>query len=437
MIFRMHFWAGSSLVLSLLMLAPTRCTAIDWLHYQPYPELDGRIVHEVLIFGNNHTNSFVVLREMRITEGVVFDSKDLWHDWERIVDLGLFANVEVEAVASGEGVLVVVSVYERPRWFAAPIVDYDLEEKEITAGFRVHLRNVNGLNQQLRTKLVYGGRNSFTLNWSTPWLGKRRQSLDVDFGIDLPDPRENVLRSSRFAISATRFLGDFKVLRRGITPFVSIEVLRLEHSVPQLRINQLAPSIGIGYFRDSRNVRVDPQRGSFLSASGQYDVGWVTDDLTFIRSVLDGRKFVSFGSVVFAGRARTVLSRGEVPSYRKLGIGGPGSIRGQKQDVTYGDNIGLAAMELRFPLLPKRRFTLPLPFAPQRVRNFDLRLDGVLFADAGASWDDTPELRDATIFRGVGIGLRVFLPVLELARLEVAFDEEGRPTFYFREGNLI
>jgi hypothetical protein len=38
---------------------------------------------------------------------------------------------------------------------------------------------------------------------------------------------------------------------------------------------------------------------------------------------------------------------------------------------------------------------------------------------------------------GTGVGLRIFLPILELMRLEVAFDEDGSPTFYFREGNMI
>jgi outer membrane protein assembly factor BamA len=435
MILRTRAWLGTLLVLGLL--APSSGAALDWLHYEPYPELDGKIVHEVLVFGNNHTNSIVVRREMRLTEGSIFRSEDLWRDWERIVDLGLFANVEVEAVESGEGALVVVSVYERPRWLAAPIVDYDLEDGSVTAGFRVHLRNVNGLNQQLRTKIIYGGRDSFTLNWSTPWIGSVRQSLSLDLGVDLPGNHTDELRTSRLALSTTRFLGDFKKVRRGITPFVGLELLRRDGNAPAGKVNQLAPSLGLGYFRDSRNVRIDPRRGSLLSASGEYAVGWVTDDLSYLRSILDGRAFRSFGAFVIAGRARAVLSRGEVPPYRKVGIGGPGSIRGQVDTVDFGDNIGATSLEVRFPILGKRRFTLPIPLAPKRVRNFDLRIDGVLFGDAGSAWNDTPELRTARIFRGVGFGLRVFLPVLELARLEVAFDENGRPTFYFREGNLI
>lgn len=435
MIFRTRDRLGILLLLG--MLAPSASSALDWLHYQPYPELDGKIVREVLVFGNNHTKAIVVRREMRLTEGVVFQSEDLWLDWERIVDLGLFANVEVEAVESGDGVLVVVSVNERPRWFATPIADYSLEDRSITAGFRVHLRNVNGLNQQLRSKIVYGARNSFTLNWSTPWIGSLRQSVGIDLGVDLPGGESDELRSSRLALSTTRFLGDFKRVRRGLTPFVGLEILRRDGTAPSGRVNQLAPSLGLGYFRDSRNVRIDPRRGSLLSASGEYAVGWVSDDLSYLRSFLDGRAFRSIGAFVIAARARAVVTRGEVPPYRKVGIGGPGSIRGQVDTVDFGDNVGTSSLELRFPILGKRRFTLPIPLAPRRVRNFDLRIDGVFFADVGSAWNDVPELRRATLYRGGGVGLRIFLPVLELARFEVAFDEEGNVTFYFREGNLI
>jgi hypothetical protein len=38
---------------------------------------------------------------------------------------------------------------------------------------------------------------------------------------------------------------------------------------------------------------------------------------------------------------------------------------------------------------------------------------------------------------GFGVGLRIFLPVVELVRLELAFDESGSPTVLLSDGNLI
>jgi outer membrane translocation and assembly module TamA len=87
--------------------------------------------------------------------------------------------------------------------------------------------------------------------------------------------------------------------------------------------------------------------------------------------------------------------------------------------------------------LKQRRFGVPLPFVPTKISNFDLRVDGELFIDSGTAWDDAIGFQSARVRTGAGIGLRVFLPILELVRLELAFDLHGSPTVYLREGNLI
>ncbi|HMB69465.1 MAG TPA: BamA/TamA family outer membrane protein, partial [bacterium] len=112
-------------------------------------------------------------------------------------------------------------------------------------------------------------------------------------------------------------------------------------------------------------------------------------------------------------------------------------IRGQPGDVLVGNNLARASLEVRFPLIGQRRFSLPLPLVPNRIKNFDLRFDGVLFADVGSAWGGRTDLQGTELKEGFGFGLRIFLPVLEVARFEVAFDHKGEPTVYFREGNLI
>jgi outer membrane protein assembly factor BamA len=94
-------------------------------------------------------------------------------------------------------------------------------------------------------------------------------------------------------------------------------------------------------------------------------------------------------------------------------------------------------MELRFPLLSRKRFGLPVPFVPKRISNVDLRIDGEVFVDSGSTWDDNVGFRNARFRNGAGVGLRIFLPILELARFELAFDEYGNPTVTLAEGNLI
>lgn len=439
----------AALALALLVVAglsapgfanPGAGSLFESLRYQEYPELEGKLVTDVLIFGNNRTQDVVLAREMRTMRGRPFRAKDLWHDWERLVDLGLFAHVEVEAVAkeSGGGVLVVVSVIERPSWFAAPIVDYDFDDEKLSFGYRLRVRNVDGMNRQLRSKGRIGGRNQFTLSWFTPWIGRRPLPLFLELRIEPPRRGGDEFRTNRIEAATTKYFGDYKGTRKGITLRAQLEELRRDETSPEGGVDQISPSVGLLFFRDTRNVRIDPDRGSLLSLGSAYARGLTSDELDYVRGIADGRLFLGLGPrATLATRLETILTTGEVPSYRQLALGGAGSLRGQPESVVEGSNVARASVELRFPLLPQRRFSIPVPFVPEDIRNFDLRIDGEMFFDAGLAWDNGADLPEQPVKIGTGVGLRIFLPILELMRLEVAFDEDGRATFYFREGNMI
>ena len=87
--------------------------------------------------------------------------------------------------------------------------------------------------------------------------------------------------------------------------------------------------------------------------------------------------------------------------------------------------------------MTKPALNRPIPFVPRRVSNVDLRVDGELFVDSASAWDDSVGFRNARVRSGFGVGFRVFLPVVELVRVELAFDESGTPTFLIRDGNII
>jgi outer membrane protein assembly factor BamA len=186
---------------------------------------------------------------------------------------------------------------------------------------------------------------------------------------------------------------------------------------------------------------VDPDRGIFASTALEYASSWTSDDTEYVRGQIDLRGFKTlFPRLVVAGRGQTILTSGTVPSYRDLVVGGAGSIRGQPSEVLRGTSIARSSVELRFKLLKSRRFGFTVPLLPEKVgqfTNFDLRIDGELFFDAGSAWTGAGGFDTAQAKYGAGFGFRFFLPVFELVRLELAFDEEGNATFYFREGNII
>ncbi|MCA9752574.1 MAG: BamA/TamA family outer membrane protein [Gemmatimonadetes bacterium] len=414
-----------------------RVSAMERLHYQDYPALDGLVVRQVLVLGNTNTREIVFRREMRLTEGVPFSSEALWRDWERLVDLGLFAHLEVDAVPSEGGVLVVVSAYERPRWLAAPILDYDFDTKEVRYGYAVRVRNAQGLNRTIRHRATAGDKNRATFTYSTPWLGDRRQELAVGLNLELPRREETDLLSNRLLVGSTWYVGDYRELRQGITGYTGLERLTRSERSEDGSVNQLSPVLGARWSRDSRNVRIDPSRGSLLQFGTEYDVGLLEDGLQYVRTSADARAFRRIGVFVLAGRMSAVGTKGHIPEYRQLSVGGNGTIRGRESEVDQGNSIAFASAELRFPILPQVRFSIPVPGVLRRISNVDLRVDGAVFVDTGTAWEDRHDIGATRFHTGAGFGLRIFLPVLELARFELAFDPDGNPTVYFREGNQI
>jgi outer membrane protein assembly factor BamA len=259
--------------------------------------------------------------------------------------------------------------------------------------------------------------------------------------MDLPGTSVDELRSTSGGLATTRFLGDYKRVRQGVTASTRLEHLARDGNAIGGGIDQLTPSLGLTWFRDGRNVRIDPDRGSILSVGGEYATGFYSDEINFLRGQVDARLFVhTFDRLIIASRSQTILSTGSIPFYRLFSIGGGSSIRGQPTGILVGENLTRASLELRIRLLNQKRLRFRVPFLPgkmSRPNNIDFRLDGVIFSDAGTAWNEGDDVRDAPIKWGIGFGFRAFLPFVDLLRIEMAFDEEGNPSFYLREGNLI
>ncbi|MDP6461859.1 MAG: BamA/TamA family outer membrane protein [Gemmatimonadota bacterium] len=421
--------------------APPPACAFERLHHRPYAHLEGKEVVSVVVLGNTHTKERVLLREMRLQVGRPFSSRELWRDWERLADLAIFAHLEVDAVASGEGVLVAVCVSERPTWFATPTVSYSQEEGEVTPGFDVRLRNLGGMNRRFRARGIVrpGGGHSAVASWSTPWIGTVKQGLTVYARDSRPDEDDHDgIALTQGGISTVRYLGDYRGVRQGLTGGLRLDFISRDAGSPSGEVHETSPALLLGVFRDTRNVRIDPSRGGVLSSRSEVTRGLNTGEPSYLRTSFDARGFHHVRQdLLLATRATATLTTGEVPEYRLLTAGGPSSIRGQPDGVLTGKNVARMSLEMRFPLMGLRRFILPMPFLPSSLSNFDLRIDGEVFADAGTAWDDSPGFGHAQVKAGAGLGLRIFLPVLELVRIEVAFDSSGRPSFYVIEGNLI
>jgi outer membrane protein assembly factor BamA len=102
----------------------------------------------------------------------------------------------------------------------------------------------------------------------------------------------------------------------------------------------------------------------------------------------------------------------DLPTYTDYAIGGENTVRGWDFGSRRGKNQFITSLEYRYTAVPTRSF-----------RVFGLNFYGGLavaaFGDLGTAWDDSDGFSDGVIGGG-GIGLRLFVPYVNMIRLDLS-----------------
>jgi outer membrane protein assembly factor BamA len=147
------------------------------------------------------------------------------------------------------------------------------------------------------------------------------------------------------------------------------------------------------------------------------------------------RHYLHFGKVILAGRFYNSYLFGEIPVYRLNYIGFDERVRGHFYDVLEGRHINMGSLEVRFPIIPIRYFSLNLPPIPaQYLRNLQLGLSGGFFIDSGIIWNKGHEYAWDQFKTGYGFGLHLHLPYVQVLRFDYAFNRDFTGQFIFEVG---
>jgi outer membrane protein assembly factor BamA len=137
------------------------------------------------------------------------------------------------------------------------------------------------------------------------------------------------------------------------------------------------------------------------------------------------------GRCTFAVRNAVDLTAGAVPVYDRFYLGYDERIRGHWSETAEGENRWIASAALRFPLIKIRYFDLG---EASESMNLKFGVSFGLFADAGTAWLHGEKLSADRVLFGYGAGLHFHLPIIDVLRLEAAFDEKGRREWVFDIG---
>ena len=327
------------------------------------------IVNEIQIGGNDLTKDNVILREIRINKGDVYDQRKVDKIPQRLMKLGYFDQVTQPQVFLTEGQSggLIINVKEGNASKFDGILGYnpgtDTEGGYFTGQLDISLGNLLGTGRSLLAHWEKRDRETQGLqfHYREPWLAGL--PLHAGFGFEqLIQDTTYVQRDIAvdFAVPIFENMNILTRLNRSeISPDSMGSYIR---GIPRSRT--LNASIGIEY--DSRDDLINPQAGAyyntFVQTGKKENLG--PDDLVQsldLRKDIDNKRFsldAEFYAPLFKRQVlaigvhgRQIHSNEEViPVPDLYRLGGTKSLRGYREDQFFGSSVAWTNVELRYIL---------------------------------------------------------------------------------------
>ena len=415
-------------------------------------------VHRIEIRGNLHTKDVVVRRELRIHPGEPFNGKQIRRSIERLYNLGIFeeVNVETQPTRQPNHEDLVVAVKEAKTGsfsFGGGVSSVD----RLVGLVEVEQRNFDltnfprfvGAGQDLRFRVEIGSvRRFFDLSFTEPWIA----GVPLSFGVDLFNRTRLRSRNLGLAFEEEQRGGGIRLGKE----FTDTLRLDLGYRLFRIEISDVASEAskdlkaeegrnnvsegGVTLTWDTRDSRFDPTRGFTVFSSSDLAGGILGGDKEFYRLQGGASAYAPhlndrlvFESRIRAGIVNNYSNTSEVPIFERFFAGGANTIRGFRErrvgprDRTSNDPIGGEAILIG---------TLEEVMTIVKDERGNPILKGSVFWDVGNVWRRVGDFGQS-FESGTGVGVRVKTPIGPV-RLDVGFpitrlgdDKKRRPRLHF------
>lgn len=396
-------------------------------------------VGRIEVSGNTKTRDKVIRREVRFDEGETFDSSKLKRTYERINNLNFFDSVEIVPKPKYEEKTVdlEIKVKEKPTGFFSVGGGYSSVDKFIATADLTQA-NLFGKGQYAKIKGEIGGRSSlYEISFKDPYF----MDKPLSFSTGIYKTTRKYIEYNKNAFGVFLGLGKnfleywhgnvtYNFERATITNILDNASNLIHDQAGTKTTSSITPSIS----RDSRDNYLDPSRGSVNSLSLTY--AGIAGSNYFAKGSLESGWYFPLGETTVMLRGRVGIARGlfdkKLPLYERFYVGGLYSIRGLDfgaagpRDPSTGEAVGgteelVFNTEFIFPIFP------------------DMRLKGVLFCDAGNSYESFREFGSMRYTGGMGV--RWISPMGPI-RLEWGYNIRKKPgespgKFEFAFGNVF
>lgn len=414
-------------------------------------EVNEGIIKEIKVKGNTKTKDIVILREINLNPGDVYDAIQFRHDLEAIFALQLFEDISVEyELTDTQEIVVIVNVTEARTGQFGIGGGYSSQDGFL-ATFSYSERNFRGMGQRINFLGQLGGPNpDFMLSFYSPQIDKRETSMNTEvFMMSSTDRIRNTDDPDVFTKYTTKRKGGSLGFTRPISSTVkvtsklsflegSIDVEEGEITQEEFEeyaskglIEGTSNSLALGVIKDTRDFVLDPTTGYMGSLTGTYY--GLGGDFNAFKGVAEYRKYYNLAGVeeelvtgvdpsrfhtskVLAYRIMLGGSLGDLSVFDSFKIGGSDTVRGVPDSYQIGDQVILGNLEYRFPVITN--------------------LSGAVFVDSGTAASLGNSLSFDELVTSVGGGIRYRIPFFGIAPLRLDYgynikEGDGRISFGF------
>jgi len=389
------------------------------------------IVRKIDVRGNNKTMEKVIRREIVLVPGQRYRQSLMAASQQNIFRLNYFTNIVPDIVPNEDGTIdLVFDITERDNIGQLTIGAAYSDHDKLTGTFSTAIPNFRGAGQELKLEVQYGayrrlGMISFTEPWAwdTPWWltgtvfgdqqiysyysGERDTTLSYGFRVGVgrsrlswPDNKfrfQTIYQLSRERNSREDItLGKLNLVESGVMSKVRFNIERYDLDMPLF-----------------------PNEGSRLTLTPE--IGGVGGDYGYLKGIASYEHYfrlpgkfvfgseVKFGAVTQLGNS-IKISRNDL--FTGGGAYGDAMIRGYpdwafggyRRGHIDGDGIAMFAtnISLRYPVIDQTMY-----FG--------------LFADMGNTWPKISGIDLGDLYKGVGGGLRINLPMIGVMGIDVGY----------------
>lgn len=409
-------------------------------------------IENINLRGNTKTKNKVIMRELRMKKGDIFNKNAASRSIQRVYNTGYFEDVNVRLLPgqrNPKDVIVEIDVTEQKTGSVTTGAGYS-DSDGLVGILGLAETNLRGTGDKANISWEFGGNTdtnkNYIFSYTHPYLNDAGDS--IGFSIfdreseydDYNEKGDSVAgydrRTNGFNITYGRVRSEY------VSDYITLETKRTKytdwHSGYNYRNDATDPNnagfdfagmdyLGKNFGRtnsmtwshvfDNRDNVYDPTKGKRLSFTGTWAGHGMGGDFDYFKFIAENRLYYKVGRAhVIAVRLMGGIATGDMPYNDLFTLGGADNLRGYEDDEFRGNKMYEVTVEYRYPIAKK--------------------IQGVVFTDLGNAWGGVENIpwyhENNKLHYSGGLGFRITTPIGPI-RLDYAVGQDGGK-FHFSFG---